>query len=151
MTTTPRFSKIKGVAAAIAIVAASLLSTGLLGQDLAKKLQFSKGDMEMEASKVTAEHADVSSLARAFVIQRLDLQAAQLNSALATHAASFHSEAWAQRDSVWPVRTIAVSWENASPANANERDWIRAAVERTWQKECAVRFVGWGPATASSK
>ena len=127
------------------------VATQLPSQELANKLQVPKGNLEVEAAKAVEEHPQPQSLAREFVVQRLELQAAQINSALAMHAAGINSKAWAQRDSIWKDRVINVSWENASSANANERDWIRAAVERSWQKECAVRFVGWGPAKTASK
>lgn len=127
------------------------VATQLSGQDLANKLQIPKGSLEVEVAKVTEDHPQPRLLAKEFVVQRRELQAAEINSALAIHAAAFHSQAWAQRDAVWDSKAIPVSWENATAQNAEERKWIRAAVERSWEKECAVRFVGWDPANATSK
>lgn len=54
------------------------------------------------------------------------------------------------RNSVWPSRTIEVHWENPEAAPEAERNWVRDAVSRTWERQSQLRFTGWDTATASS-
>lgn len=49
---------------------------------------------------------------------------------------------------LWPTPNIPVCWENASSANALQRDWVRQAVERTWQHHANVNFTDWGSCTS---
>ncbi len=48
----------------------------------------------------------------------------------------------------WPLQAIQegvpVCWENPEAATAAQRQWVRGAVVRTWEKESLVRFRGWG-------
>ncbi|WP_217353880.1 M12 family metallopeptidase, partial [Ruegeria arenilitoris] len=46
--------------------------------------------------------------------------------------------------SVWPNLEIPVCWENPSAANQTERQWVRDAVERSWETHSEVDFNGWG-------
>ena len=39
---------------------------------------------------------------------------------------------------------IPVCWESLDPGTSTEREWVRAAVESTWQSVSALRFTGWG-------
>lgn len=43
----------------------------------------------------------------------------------------------------WPYFDITVCWENPRPSHETERQWVRAAVTRTWQKQSALEFSGW--------
>jgi hypothetical protein len=50
---------------------------------------------------------------------------------------------------IWPHATngstnIGVCWENPNAAPANERDWVRRAISRTWEARSMLRFTGWG-------
>ncbi|QDT03105.1 Astacin (Peptidase family M12A) [Rubripirellula lacrimiformis] len=54
------------------------------------------------------------------------------------------------RRAIWPSATIPVTWENPSPANAQERQWVQDAITRTWQAESGLKFTGWGQSQASS-
>jgi hypothetical protein len=45
---------------------------------------------------------------------------------------------------LWPSDVIPVCWENPTPANAAERDWVRTAVRDSWDAESSVDFIGWG-------
>ncbi len=47
-------------------------------------------------------------------------------------------------DKIWKDKQIPVCWVNPSRSNAAERQWVRAAVERTWVAASAVTFTGWG-------
>lgn len=126
------------------------LPAGELAQKL--NLKASATEVEAQASEVAAENADTQALARSFVTQRLELQATQLQASVAMRDAAVHDEAWAKQNSIWPMQAlIPVSWENPTPQNADARKWVQAAVERTWQKQCGVRFIGWQPATENSK
>jgi len=48
------------------------------------------------------------------------------------------------KGTIWSEATCAVCWENPSPADEAEREWVRKAVARTWEAESAFRFTGWG-------
>jgi Astacin (Peptidase family M12A) len=39
---------------------------------------------------------------------------------------------------------VAVCWENALPANLQERNWVRDALAKSWQRVSVLRFTGWG-------
>lgn len=122
------------------------------GETLVQKLKLPTDTLEQQADTLASETADTASLAKAFVTQRLELQASQLQTGIAIRDAAARDEAWVPRNALWPKgATILVSWENATAANAEERKWIQAAVERTWQKECGIRFTGWQAATSTSK
>ncbi len=43
----------------------------------------------------------------------------------------------------WPDPVISVCWEDPRKKHAQEREIIRKAVEQSWGKESAIRFVGW--------
>ncbi|WP_211194291.1 M12 family metallopeptidase [Pyxidicoccus fallax] len=51
---------------------------------------------------------------------------------------------------LWRPMNVPVCWENPG-ANAQQRQWVRDAVARTWEARSGVRFTGWGtcPATSS--
>lgn len=55
-----------------------------------------------------------------------------------------------QRESVWPSPQIPVCWENPG-RSAQERGWVRQAVQRTWETASAVRFVGWGQCARNTR
>jgi hypothetical protein len=126
-------------------------TTAILDGSPADEVKLPKANLEVEAATVVAEHPQVETLAKEFVAQRLDLQASQLQLARVLHIAATRDKAWVPEDAVWRTNVIPVSWENATAGNITERQWIRAAVERTWVKESAVRFTGWNSANASSK
>ena len=44
---------------------------------------------------------------------------------------------------IWSSPRIPVCWENPGSGNSDERDWVRDAVEDTWEAQSAVRFTGW--------
>ena len=54
------------------------------------------------------------------------------------------------KSTIWPTLEIPVCWEELTPEHEQGRRWSRQAVEDTWQKHSALRFVGWGQCTASS-
>lgn len=43
----------------------------------------------------------------------------------------------------WPESEIPVCWEDPRREHAQERDLVRKAVAQTWERESALRFVGW--------
>lgn len=43
-----------------------------------------------------------------------------------------------QEEALWKELPIPVCWENASPTNARERQWVRDAILETWEKESAL-------------
>ncbi len=57
---------------------------------------------------------------------------------------------WAKQ-ARWSQPRIEVCWENPDPANLRERTWVRNVVIRTWERESALRFYGWGACTTGSK
>lgn len=46
-------------------------------------------------------------------------------------------------DTAWPEAEIPVCWEDPRREHAQERDLVRKAVAQTWERESALRFVGW--------
>lgn len=50
----------------------------------------------------------------------------------------------------WPFGTILVCWENPADKNSKERGWVKNAIEKSWQKHSALKFVGWKQCTAKS-
>jgi hypothetical protein len=53
---------------------------------------------------------------------------------------------FALRERIWESREISVGWENPSPRNAKQREWVRRAVSDTWETYGDVVFYGWGQA-----
>ncbi|MCC6726791.1 MAG: hypothetical protein IT258_19975 [Saprospiraceae bacterium] len=52
---------------------------------------------------------------------------------------------------IWPAKTCSVCWENPTPANETERQWVRQAIADTWEKFSAFRFTGWGACRRGQK
>ncbi|MFO1096066.1 MAG: hypothetical protein U0992_22585 [Planctomycetaceae bacterium] len=49
-------------------------------------------------------------------------------------------------DSIWKVKIIPVYWDvNATIYSRyrTEREWVRNALQKTWETVCGIRFVGW--------
>lgn len=44
---------------------------------------------------------------------------------------------------IWPSTSIFVCWINPNEENSQGRAWVQEAVEKTWQKESALKFLGW--------
>ena len=60
------------------------------------------------------------------------------------------------KNSKWPAditgKTIVqVSWENPNQSNAIERQWVKEAIESTWETYANIDFVGWGKANYTTK
>lgn len=55
------------------------------------------------------------------------------------------------RSTIWKSLEIPVCWEAMNPQHEEGRRWSRQAVEDTWQKNSALRFVGWSQCTSSSR
>ncbi|HNP22492.1 MAG TPA: M12 family metallopeptidase [Panacibacter sp.] len=43
------------------------------------------------------------------------------------------------------ITTIKVYWENPSPENYTQRQWVQEAVQQTWSKYANIDFTGWEP------
>lgn len=61
------------------------------------------------------------------------------------------NNAFALKGSKWSRNNIQVSWENGTPSNAQEREWVKQAITDTWQKEADLTFSGWGQSQPDSK
>lgn len=84
-------------------------------------------------------------------IVALRQQAAEASRAKDAEAAEEPGEstqkAVALRTSIWPTRTIQVTWDCSQTTfdrYASERQWVRDAIRATWERESAVRFTNWG-------
>jgi hypothetical protein len=55
------------------------------------------------------------------------------------------------KSTIWQNLEIPVCWENPSPADAQERGWVRSTVHETWEQHSALHFVGWGRCEPSSR
>ncbi len=53
--------------------------------------------------------------------------------------------------SKWPQNSIAVCWENATPANAADREIIKRAALDTWDQNSALSFTGWTDCVANNR
>lgn len=52
---------------------------------------------------------------------------------------------------IWDTTSIPVCWENVNDSTAQQRQWIRSAVARTWEANSQVRFTGWGQCNSASR
>lgn len=51
---------------------------------------------------------------------------------------------------IWQQLEIPVCWTNPSASDATEREWVRLAVQRTWERSSQVRFTGWNACPANN-
>ncbi len=51
----------------------------------------------------------------------------------------------------WPDPHIPVCWENPQREHRQERDLIRKAIARTWERESALNFTGWSACQEDSR
>src|SRR5688572_8476283 len=49
---------------------------------------------------------------------------------------------WISKPDLWTIPTIPVCWLN--PNYTWEKEWVRDAIERSWESEIGVAFTGWG-------
>ena len=59
------------------------------------------------------------------------------------------------KNSKWPSESsgktiIEVSWENPTAANELGREWVRQAIEESWEQYANIDFVGWGKSNSNS-
>ena len=52
---------------------------------------------------------------------------------------------------IWETKSINVCWENPNSSNSQGRAWTKEAVEKSWQKESALNFTGWGTCSNNSE
>src|SRR4051794_27641746 len=52
------------------------------------------------------------------------------------------SALWISKPDLWTLPTIPVCW--ADPDYTWEKEWVRDAIERSWESEIGVVFTGWG-------
>lgn len=46
--------------------------------------------------------------------------------------------------SIWENKAMNVCWENPTPGNAKERNWVKEAAISTWEQQSGLSFNGWG-------
>ncbi|MGH1337230.1 MAG: hypothetical protein ACRBFS_13995 [Aureispira sp.] len=61
-----------------------------------------------------------------------------------------------RKNSKWPSQSngktvISVSWENPTNDNIQQRNWVREAIEQTWEQHANIDFVGWGKASSNTR
>lgn len=109
------------------------------------------------ARDLATARARIAALEVEILRTRLALQQAELlrfaprRNQLAAAAPGLVPEAYVVRSAIWASATIPVSWENPRPENKDEREWVRAAITRTWDKESELEFTGWGEADSRSQ
>ena len=54
------------------------------------------------------------------------------------------------KSTIWQNLEIPVCWETLATEDGQKREWVRDAVKETWEKNSAIRFVGWGQCEANS-
>ena len=55
------------------------------------------------------------------------------------------------KSTIWKSLEIPVCWESMDPKFDRERQWVREAISTTWEKNSAIRFMGWGLCPRSSQ
>ncbi len=60
-------------------------------------------------------------------------------------------ELYVLESAVWESDLIPVCWENPDESNQAEREFIQAAIEKTWEAVSLVDFIGWGECNLESK
>lgn len=63
--------------------------------------------------------------------------------AIISHFVFSQEEASILKISAWKEVPIPVCWENPSPTNQIARNWIKSAINNTWEKESGVKFSCW--------
>jgi hypothetical protein len=43
----------------------------------------------------------------------------------------------------WPFNSVAVCWENPTPQDVQERNWVKDAIAGTWQMHSGLQVTGW--------
>ena len=61
-----------------------------------------------------------------------------------------NNEGFVLSSSIWQTRDINVCWESFSTSTAEQREWIKAAVSGSWEKNSRVEFKGWGVCGSNS-
>ena len=51
---------------------------------------------------------------------------------------------------IWDRSNIPVCWESLTTSTAQQRQWVRDAVARTWEAHSDVAFAGWGGCTENA-
>ncbi|MFN5513995.1 MAG: M12 family metallopeptidase, partial [Cyanobacteriota bacterium] len=54
------------------------------------------------------------------------------------------------RSGIWESTNIATCWENPSTENTSERLAVQQAVRATWERNSALRFIGWAACSNNS-
>lgn len=96
-----------------------------------------------------AKHLELENLRLKLALQRLQISLVERIRQPESNRAQ--DRAFPLTRAIWPNATIPVTWENPTPDNAQEREWVREAVARTWQAESGLTFTGWGPSQPNSE
>lgn len=59
-------------------------------------------------------------------------------------------EAYVLKSSVWEVAAISVCWESFAQSTSQHRDWVKQAIESSWNSASTARFYGWQQCQAGS-
>lgn len=51
------------------------------------------------------------------------------------------------KSSLWHTNVISVCWDNPTDENKQQRELVKQAINETWQKNSALQFTDWCPAT----
>lgn len=62
---------------------------------------------------------------------------------------TLHDELYVLTSSIWDTRSIPVCWE--TPGYTTEKNWVRQAIEQSWEVETSLVFYGWGSCSSASK
>ena len=52
---------------------------------------------------------------------------------------------------LWTSTIIPTCWEEPKSSDLRERNWVRDAVENSWERESAINFIGWGACHENSR
>jgi hypothetical protein len=88
---------------------------------------------------------------KVFFLLTICLQIAVLNSIFSQDPGVIRQPLSVRESGIWENLTITVCWENPSQSNAQQRTWVKEAIEDTWQKESGLRFIGWQTCATSAK
>ena len=54
------------------------------------------------------------------------------------------NQIYALKSTIWKTIQIPVCWESMNKGFLTEQEWVRQAIENSWEKNSSLRFTGWG-------
>jgi hypothetical protein len=58
---------------------------------------------------------------------------------------------YVDRAALWDTNVVLVCWENPQPDDAEQRLWVEAAIQNTWEAAANIQFTWWKECRANSR